>query len=165
MCKDCQLYTNLAGPSFISNGYGRLKGYRDALEKFHLPYNKDYVIEGGLDAEMGGKAMERFLDKGLEFDAVFGFTETATLGAKTVLQKLHYRIPEDVALCCISGTTLCTLVHPTVTAVEQPIRQMAEEATRLLVRQIENPQAPTEHIVLRGEIIMRESTSVSSSEG
>ena len=154
----CKRIVHLAGPEHISNGYDRHRGYRDALEKFGIPYDKSYVIQGGLSAEEGGLAIERFLRAGLELDAIFGFTETATLGAKSVLQKLHYRIPEDVALCCISGTALCTLVHPTLTAVEQPVIEMANRACELLLRQIADPAAVKESVTLRGEMVMREST-------
>ncbi|MGN0231640.1 MAG: LacI family DNA-binding transcriptional regulator [Muribaculaceae bacterium] len=149
---------HLSGPKYISNGADRHRGYRDALEKFKIPYDPRYVIPGGLNADEGGKAMEAFLAKGLDFDAVFGFTETAMLGAKSMLQKMHYAIPDDVALCCISGTELCTLVHPTVTAVEQPVAKMAAETCRLLVEQIANPEAKKESILLRGDMILREST-------
>lgn len=149
---------HLAGPDYISNGYDRHRGYRDALEKFNIPYDATYVVQGGLDAAQGAKAIEDFLSRGEPLDAVFGFTETATLGAKSVLQKMHYRIPDDVALCCISGTALCTLVHPTITAVEQPVTQMATLSCRLLMDQIANPDAPKECPVLRGEMILREST-------
>lgn len=149
---------HLAGPEYITNADKRLMGYRDALEKFHIEYDKDYVVGGGIDAEQGAGGISDFLAKGLPFDAVFGFTETPTLGAKTILQKLNYHIPEDVSLCCISGTTLCKLVHPTITAVEQPVREMAVMASRLMIRQIENPQEAKENIILRGGMIMREST-------
>lgn len=91
-------------------------------------------------------------------DSLFGFTETATLGAKSVLQKMNYRIPDDVALCCISGTALCTLVHPTVTSVEQPVGEMAALSCKLLLGQIADPDSPRESIVLRGDIKEREST-------
>lgn len=154
----CKKIVHLAGPDYISNGYDRHRGYRDALEKFSIPYDKRYVLSGGLNAEQGGAAIEGFLTSGLEFDSVFGFTETATLGAKSVLQKLHYRIPEDVSLCCISGTKLCTLVHPTITAVEQPVLQMATISCKLLLDQIANPGFKKENIILRGEMNVREST-------
>ena len=153
----CRQIVHLAGPEYISNGSERHRGYRDALAKFKLTYDARYVIAGGLDAEQGGRAMEQFLGLGLPFDAIFGFTETATLGAKSVLQKLHYRIPEDVSLCCISGTTLCTLVHPTLTAVEQPVVEIAHQACRLLLQQIQQPEMPKEQVVLRGEMVMRDS--------
>lgn len=149
---------HLAGPAYVRNGAARSQGYRDALEKFGIPYDSRYVAYGGLNADEGGKAMEDFLAMGLEFDAVFGFTETATLGAKSTLQKFGYRIPEEVSVSCISGTALCTLVHPTITAVEQPVREMAQTACRLLVACIEQPSAPKEEVVLRGELVFREST-------
>ena len=153
----CRQIVHLAGPEYISNGSERHRGYRDALAKFKLTYDARYVITGGLDAEQGGRAMEQFLGLGLPFDAIFGFTETATLGAKSVLQKLHYRIPEDVSLCCISGTALCTLVHPMLTAVEQPVVEIAHQACRLLLQQIQQPEMPKEQVVLRGEMVMRDS--------
>lgn len=149
---------HIAGPEYVSNAVDRYRGYREALEKFQIPFDSRYVVDGGLTADDGVQAMEQFLSLGLEFDAVFGFTETAVLGAKSVLQKLHYRIPDDIALCCISGTTLCTLVFPTISAVEQPVNQMASEACRILLRQIETHDMASEKIVLRGEMKLREST-------
>lgn len=150
---------HIAGPNFVSNAADRQRGYREALEKFRIAYNPKYVVDGGLTAEDGAHAMEQFLSSGLEFDAIFGFTETSVLGAKTVLQKLHYKIPEDVALCCISGTSLCTLVYPTISAVEQPVEQMASETCRILLRQIEDNDMTPERIILRGNMILRESTN------
>ena len=154
----CKKIVHLAGPDYISNGYDRHRGYRDALEKFNISYDRRYVIKGGLSAEEGGAAIESFLSASLELDGIFGFTETSTLGAKSVLQKMHYRIPEDISLCCISGTTLCTLVHPTITAVEQPVVQMATMSCKLLLDQIANPAAAKESIILRGNMTIREST-------
>lgn len=112
---------HIPGPSYIRNGYDRLVGYREALEKHLIMYDADYVLPPALSADEGAKVMEDFLQRHITFDAVFGFTETALLGAKTTLQKHGFRIPEDVALCCMSGTALSTLVHPTITAVEQPV--------------------------------------------
>lgn len=148
---------HIPGPSYIRNGYDRLVGYREALEKHLIMYDADYVLPPALSADEGAKVMEDFLQRHITFDAVFGFTETALLGAKTTLQKHGFRIPEDVALCCMSGTALSTLVHPTITAVEQPVEEMAKEACRLLLAHLQDANQPTEDIVLRGETIFRES--------
>ena len=153
----CRKIVHLAGPDHISNVYDRYRGYKEALEKFSIPYDKRYVIQGGLSAEEGAAAMEEFMSQGLDFDGLFGFTETSTLGAKSTLQKMNCRIPEDVSLCCISGTTLCTLVHPTVTAVEQPVVEMATLSCRLLLGQIADSNAARECVMLRGNIVERES--------
>ena len=98
------------------------------MEKFHIAYNPDLVLPPALSAEEGGQVVADFIDKNIPFDAVFGFTETALIGAKNLMQKRGLHIPDDVRVCCMAGTTLSTLVHPTITAVEQPVEQMAEEA-------------------------------------
>lgn len=149
---------HLAGPKHVRNAVARLQAYREALRKFGIEVDERYVVEGGLNAEEGTAAMRRFVEGGLPFDALFGFTEMATLGAKSLLQQLGYRIPEEVALCCMSGTTLCTLVHPELTAVEQPVYAMAEAACRLLIRLIAHPDAPKEEVILRGNLCFRAST-------
>ena len=148
---------HIPGPSYIRNGYDRLAGYREALEKHLLPYDANYVLPPALSADEGAKVMEDFLECHITFDAVFGFTETALLGAKTTLQKHGFPIPEDVALCCMSGTALSTLVHPTITAVEQPVEEMAKEACRLLFAHIADAGKTAEDVALRGETIYRES--------
>lgn len=53
---------------------------------------------------------------------------------------------------------LCTLVHPTITAVEQPVEQMAAEACRLLMLNMGNSEKHVEDVVLRGKTVEREST-------
>ena len=154
----CRQIVHIPGPSRIRNGYERLRGYRDALEKFHIAYNPDLVLPPALSAEEGSQVMSNFLAKNIAFDAVFGFTETALLGAKNLMQKRGLHIPEDVCVCCMAGTTLCILVHPTITAVEQPVEQMAAEACRLLMAKISDSDKQVEDVVLRGEIVEREST-------
>ena len=154
----CRQIVHIPGPSRIRNGYERLRGYRDALEKFHIAYNPDLVLPPALSAEEGSQVMSNFLAKNIAFDAVFGFTETALLGAKNLMQKRGLHIPEDVCVCCMAGTTLCTLVHPTITAVEQPVEQMTAEACRLLMAKISDSDKQGEDVVLRGEIVEREST-------
>lgn len=149
---------HLVGPSYIRNSLDRKKAYKDALEKFNIPFNPALLIDSGVDFEDGEKFMEQFIQKNIPFDAVFCFTEMSALGAKSYLQKHHYSIPENIAICCISGTTLSTLVHPTMTAVEQPVKLMAEKSVELLIEKLANPNIPNKEIVLEAEMVIREST-------
>lgn len=148
---------HIPGPAHIRNSNERLMGYRDALEKFHVEYHDYDILPPALSAEEGSRVMEQFMKRNVPFDAVFGFTETAVLGAKSVLQKHGLGIPEDVALCCMSGTALATLSHPQLTAVEQPIEKMAHDSCRLLLEHLADDVKKIEDITLRGEIVMRES--------
>lgn len=150
---------HLAGPAYIRNALERQRGYKDALEKFHLPYKEEYVINAGVNFTDGEKAVEELIGRGLPFDAIFCFTEMSALGAKSCLQKHHFSIPNDIAICCISGTALCMLVHPSVTTVEQPAELMAQTATELIIEKLENPTVTGRKVVLDAEMIIRDSTS------
>lgn len=149
---------HLAGPAYIENAMERKRGYKDALEKFHIPYNSDYVVDAGVNFKDGEEAMEALIRKRISFDAIFSFTEMSALGAKSCLQKHHYSIPADVSISCISGTDLCVLVHPSLTAVEQPVKQMAEAASRLIIEKIDDSSIPDETVILDAEMIVRGST-------
>lgn len=94
----CRQIVHIPGPSRIRNAYERQRGYRDALEKFHIDFNPDLVLPPALSAEEGNRVMDTFLDRNIPFDAVFGFTETALIGAKNLIQKRGLRIPDDVCV-------------------------------------------------------------------
>ena len=147
---------HLAGPDFIQNSHERTRAYRDALEKFQIPF--EHIVRTGVNFEDGENAMETLIHSGLQFDAVFCFTENAALGAKHVLQRHHVGIPENVAICCVSGTQLSAFVTPTMTAIEQPARQMARKSVELMLEKLENPKAKEQEIFLKAKMIVREST-------
>ena len=58
----------------------------------------------------------------------------------------------------MSGTRMAALVSPAITTVERPMRQMAEEAVRLLLAKIEDSSSKPEKIVLPAEMFIRGST-------
>ena len=149
---------HLAGPDYIRNTSERLRAYRDVLKKHGIDYCPELVVSAGIDEVDGAEAMNRVLDAGIRCDAVFCFTELQALGAKKVLQERAIHIPSEMAIACMSGTKLATLVHPAITAVEQPVEQMAKEAVRLLLAKIENPTAPSETVVLPANMVIRSST-------
>ena len=147
---------HLAGPSYIQNTHERIRAYRDALEKFRIPFS--HIVESGVNMEDGEKSMEAFLQKQIPFDAVFCFTENAALGAKRCLQNNGFSIPDDVAICCVSGTDLSTLVYPSMTSIEQPVQRMAQKSVELVLEKLEHPDAPCREVVLESEMFIREST-------
>jgi DNA-binding LacI/PurR family transcriptional regulator len=149
---------HMAGPDYIRNSSERLRAYCDVLKKHGIPYRPELVVCAGVDEKDGARAMAEVLDSEEACDAVFCFTETQALGAKKTLQERNIRVPDDVAIACMSGTNLATLVHPSITAVEQPLGRMAEEAVRLLLSKIENPLSPSENVVLTANMIIRSST-------
>jgi DNA-binding LacI/PurR family transcriptional regulator len=149
---------HLAGPDYIANSDERLRAYTDVLAKHGIKYCPELVVKAGVDEIAGVEAMNKILNSDLDYNALFCFTELQAIGAKKVLQERGVRIPEDVAIICMSGTKLSTLVYPEITAVEQPLEKMAEEAVRLLLAKIDNPAAPVEKVVLHADMVIRSSS-------
>lgn len=149
---------HLEGPRHIHNSIERKKGWREALEKFGISYDSKYSIPCGVGIEDGERAIHDALERGLEFDGVFCFTETQALGAKRALQKRGVTIPQQVAVCCMSGTALSTLVYPQLTAVEQQVDKMGRIAAELLLEKIADPNSPDKTIVIDSRIVKRGST-------
>lgn len=111
---------HIPGLSRIRNAYERQRGYRDALEKFHVDFNPDLVLPPALSAEEGSQVMDNFLNRNIPFDAVFGFTETALIGAKNLIQKRGLRIPDDVRVCCMAAPRSALLYTPPLPLLNSP---------------------------------------------
>ena len=106
----------------------------------------------------GAAAVDDLVHRGIEFDAVFAFTDTLAIGAMNRLRELGRRIPEDVAVAGFSGTELSTIVYPKLTTVEPPLTEMGQRAAELVLEKVRNPEAENRKIVLRTEMKCRAST-------
>lgn len=154
---------HIQAPSYLYNATERAKGYKDALAKFHIPYDDSLVIKTGVTIENGKEAARYLLASQVSFDAIFAFTDTLAIGAMNELRERHVRIPEEVAIASFSGTILSTIVNPQLTTVEQPLREMGHVAAELVLGKIRRPSAPNRTVVLDACIKLRASTETDSS--
>jgi LacI family transcriptional regulator len=69
------------------------------------------------------------------------------------------RVPDDISVATFNDTYPVTEVIPPLTTVGLPTKQIAEDAVRLLLERIEQPQTPAETIVLQESLVVRESTA------
>lgn len=152
---------HLKAPSYMHSSSERLRGYKDALEKFHIPFDSTLVIEcNGMNFENGRSATITLVEKHIFFDAIFAFTDTIAIGCMKYLYSLNLRIPEDVAIASFSGTKLSEIVHPSLTTVEQPHFEMGQTCAKLILDKINNPSAAPCTITLNAELKLRESTAI-----
>ena len=153
-----QKIVHLMGPKGISNTVDRLRGYREALEKWHIPYRQELIQEGGLTFHDGEIAALQLLEAKVEFDAVHAFTEMSLIGAKSVFQSRGLRIPQDIKIACLSGTNISKMVYPKITAVEQDAEGLAREAAGIMLDLIAGQKVECKPIYLAAHRIDRESS-------
>ncbi len=147
----------LYGPDDVYNAVERGRGYREAMEKFQI-YDPRLIVKTGMTFADGAAAVDSLVRQGIEFDAVYAFTDTLAIGAMNRLREKGRCIPEDVAVAGFSGTELSTIVFPQLTTVEPPLTEMGQRAAELVLEKVRNPEAENRKIVLRTKMKCRAST-------
>lgn len=86
---------HIQGPDDIYNSIERVRGYKDALAKFGIPFDKNnMLIKTGMTFEEGKKAADILVERNIPFNAIFAFTETLAIGAMNRLRDLEKKYPK-----------------------------------------------------------------------
>ncbi|WP_313001645.1 LacI family DNA-binding transcriptional regulator [Chryseobacterium gleum] len=149
---------HLMGPDNIRNSKERALGYQRIMDKYGISDSKLLIKSSGLLFTDGRKAAKELLDKNIEFDSIFAFTDTLAIGAMNYLLENNITVPDTVSIASFSGTELATMVYPQVSTVQQPLFQMGQLAAKLIVDKIKNPADSSKTISLDAELVYRSST-------
>ncbi|WP_243076516.1 LacI family DNA-binding transcriptional regulator [Microbacterium sp. SS28] len=118
----------------------RLRGYREALEAAGIPYDDDIVAYTTLwHRSNGARAMRELLERGAEFDAVFGLNDTLALGAMRALQEAGIHVPDDVSVVGWDDLDEAQFSIPSLTTVDPGRPWIAQTAVRTLLARIAAP--------------------------
>eukprot|EP01042_Synura_sphagnicola_P027984 gene27984-36124_t len=81
-----------------SEFFERFKGYQRAHADAGLTIDPTLAIDCFISREEGAAAIDRLLDQGIAFDAVFAVTDLLAIGAIQSLQKSGLNVPKDVSV-------------------------------------------------------------------
>lgn len=146
---------HLAGRAEGYNGIRRLAGYRASLEAAGIDLDPALVVEARYTFEGGELAMRELLTRGHPPSAVVASTVLAAAGALKHLHACGIRVPEEMSLVGIHDVAVAEMLHPTLTTVRLPLREMGARATHGLIDLIERKaeqiacSLPPEGLVLR----------------
>jgi DNA-binding LacI/PurR family transcriptional regulator len=133
----------------------RKRGYERALREAGLPRDRALVAEGEPENEGGYLAAKRLLARQLP-DGIVAANDAAALSAMRALREAGLRVPEDIAVVGFDDLELASYVHPPLSTVHVPRRQMGELGARLLLSRMAG-EAPSS-VVLPVHLIERGST-------
>jgi LacI family transcriptional regulator len=142
----------------------RLKGYKEALANNKIKYREDYVIIDDLSQEAGARAAEQILKMEPLPDGVFVANDNAAVRCMIELKKAGIRIPDDIAFVGFNNDPVSTVVEPNLTTINYPGYTIGEVAARNLIDHLNGTTSvtTTDTIILRSELIIRESSKKSS---
>ncbi len=144
----------ITGPLTMHAGVDRLAGYRAALAAAGLPEGP--VEDGDFTADAAAAAMQRILDSGAEFDALFIASDLMARGALSVLARAGVRVPEDVAIIGFDDSPVATSVRPPLTTMRQPSHAQGQEMADMLLSLLAGG-TPAHVSILDTELVVRAS--------
>ena len=135
----------------------RVRGYCQAMEAAGLGNNilVREVRHAHLDRDMNQVLKEILVDEN-KVDALYFATNAIAINGLYFIQKNKIKVPTECALIGFDGNEAFDFFASPLTFIKQPIHEMAKEAVKIVVDQI-NGSRKVAHIMLQHELIRRQS--------
>ncbi len=134
----------------------RFSGYKEALSKNNMEFDKSLCFFGGLKAHDGHEGMNSILKNG-DIDAVFCASDEIAMGAINALRESGKKIPEEVDVIGFDDIYSASIFYPKLTTVVQPMYDMGSVGMRMLIKVINGAELVQHHFVLPHQIVERDS--------
>ena len=154
----------LAAETLIRNGCRKVlhfKGYIKVESPYHERHREfdrimaehnievcSYELEWNrFDSKYYRKAVMDVFQSPFTYDGVFAVDELAIECMNEIIRN-HKKVPRDVKLVAYDGTFVTEIVEPELTAIVQPVEELAREAVHLLNEQINGKTFEKKQVVL-----------------
>ena len=146
----------ITGPLNTTVGIDRKKGFENAIKKHGMDCNDSLITEGNFTEASGYEGMRKLLKS--KPDAVFTASDQMALGAIRAIKEVGLKVPEDISIIGYDDFPLPFPSKPALSTIRQPIGNFGSEAIKVLIDIIENGLEPARNIILKSELVIREST-------
>lgn len=149
----------LTGPSDVMCSRARVDGYRSAMRGAGLGVPEGYIRHGDFLPGTGEELTYELLDLPEPPTAIFAGSDQMASGVYDALYKRGLCVPEEVSVVGFDDLPEARQVTPSLTTVRQPLRDMAQFATRMLFDLINGNEPETTRVELSTRLVERDSTA------
>jgi LacI family transcriptional regulator len=153
----------IGGSSNSPIGQERIEGYRKALTLSGLEFDPLLVIPSTPTRRGGFDSVQRFLQLEDRPTAALCFNDVVALGVMQALQMAGIKVGSGFGVIGFNNIPDAAYSVPGLTTVDTSPRQLGETAAELLLKRIEQPDAPTRTVILQPRLIVRESCGAKES--
>lgn len=161
--KGCRRIMHVTGAKSTKAALRRWQGYLISMKNYGLEQYQSVVEcdEFGVDA--GYAAIKDFMrQNGKEAlpEAIYFGADNTAIGGMMALEEEGIRIPEDIKIVGFDDDKLWDLdkSHKKLTTIRQPLYEVGAKAVEILLGQIHNPDSPRQKVIMKPELIIRETT-------
>ncbi len=149
----------ISGPADVLCSRARVAGFRSAHDDAGLPVDPDLVRYGNFYVDGGYEHAMRLLTGPDRPTAVFAGSDLQAMGVYRAADRLGLSIPLDLSVIGYDNLPVAQWLGPALTTVNQPLREMAGTATRMLLDLARGVEPATSRIDFVTELVVRESTA------
>ncbi|MDQ1288365.1 MAG: LacI family transcriptional regulator, xylobiose transport system transcriptional regulator [Actinomycetota bacterium] len=149
----------ISGPTDVLCSRARIAGFRSAHDEAGLAVDPGLVRHGNFHVMGGFENGIALLDRPDRPTAIFAGSDMQALGVLRAARQLGIDVPRDLSVVGYDNLSFSGWIGPSLTTVNQPLREMAGTATRMLLDLARGNELTTSRIDLATELIVRESTA------
>ncbi len=149
----------LNGPKRYKYSRERLRGFLDALSDDDISIPDEWIMHvPHIEYQMADTLISRVLSEDHKPDAVFAASDVL---AAAVVNRAVYsdlKVPEDLMVIGFDNISLCQIVRPALTSVNQPKHKLGYTACEMLHEKLKGKTLKVNEVLLSTELVLRGST-------
>lgn len=149
----------ITGPEDMMCSHARVDGYRSAMSTAGLEIDPAWIRYGDFHPTGGDLHARELLALPEPPTAIFAGSDLQAFGVIAAATQAGLRVPDDLSVVGYDDISLSRWMNPPLTTVHQPLRLMAETATRLVVRLAAGETPETLRMDLATQLVVRGSTA------
>jgi LacI family transcriptional regulator, galactose operon repressor len=152
----------VAGPPQVPAEARKIAGWRGQQQSVDNPTGDELVAFAETSEAGGNAATLQLLSEhgrptalhGRRPTALFVASDVQAIGVLFACYELGLRVPQDVAIVSVGGTTAAAFTFPLLTTMRQDVEYIAATATEHLLARIADADTPPLHTSLRGNLVV-----------
>ena len=153
----CQRIMFFSSPMQLEVAHRRYQGWRDALQRYHLPADESMIVTCDSRAQAIIET-PKILKGNNRPDAIFCVNDDCASGVLYAAQILGINIPQELAICGFSDAPLCRNTSPMLTTVEQHGVEIGRRAMQRLLKRLDGDERIAQSYMIPTDLIVRETT-------
>lgn len=149
----------VSGPEDVMSVRARIAGFRSAMDAAGIPVDEELIVPGDYHLPSGVSGGRRLLSLPQRPTAIFAANDLQAFGVMEAARSLGISIPDDLSVVGFDDIAAAQWTGPPLTTVRQPLTQMAEEATRLVISLRDQKRPAQMRVDLATSLVVRGSTT------
>ncbi len=141
----------------------RLQGFRDALNEHHLALHPDRVLKllfSRDDREaLMLEQLTQLLQQPARPTAIFAATDFLAMNVYKAARQLKIKIPQQLSVIGYANLNFTPSVDPPLTTISQNGYQIGVKAADMVLKRLNEPDAPYVHELIPTKLVLRQSTA------